>query len=169
MAAKDKFLEIELPLIKEKANLLGSEKQLEEKTIKIDLSRKLKGKGMEIIYKIKNGKAEIKRLHLLGYFIRRMMKNSVSYVEDSFSLECKDGKIKVKPFLITRQKVSRKVRKGLREETRKEIQENMEKKKFQEIISDLLSNKFQKNLALKLKKIYPLSLCEIRDVYIDKI
>ena len=37
---------------------------------------------------------------------------------------------------------------------------------YEEIFSDLLSGKFQKTLSLKLKKIYPLSLCEIKDIYI---
>ncbi len=165
MAVKKKFFEIELPIIKEKAELLSNNKEnLDGKTVKIDLSRKLRGKGMEIIYKIENGEAKVKRLHLLGYFIRRMMKNSISYIEDSFLIECKDGKIKVKPFLITRQKVSRKVRKGLREKSKQEIEKTLKDKKFQEIVSDLLSNKIQKDLSLKLKKIYPLSLCEIRDI-----
>ena len=36
------------------------------------------------------------------------------------------------------------------------------------IFDDLLKNQIQKQLSLKLKKIYPLSLCEIRILKIEK-
>jgi len=33
---------------------------------------------------------------------------------------------------------------------------------FKEVASEVMANKIQKELSLKLKKIYPLALCEIR-------
>ncbi|MFH1307693.1 MAG: hypothetical protein ABIH72_02480 [archaeon] len=172
MVRKKKFFEIELPIINQKIELYAyEEEELIGKTVKIDLTRKLRGKSLEIIFKInKNGeklKPEPQRLHLLGYFIRRMMRKSISYVEDSFSVQCKNAKLKIKPFLITRKKVSRAVRKALREKVKEEIEKQVKDKKYQDIFSELLENKFQKNLSIKLKKVYPLSLCEIRDFFIE--
>ncbi len=169
MAKRKKFHEIELPIIDRKVELLAfSKEDLEERTVKIDLTREVRGKSFEIIFKIGKGlKITPRRLHVFPYFLRRMMRKSVDYIEDSFIVESKDGKLRVKPFLIARKKVSRKVRKALREECRKEITKMIENKKFSTILSSLIQNKLQKELSLKLKKIYPLSLCEIRDIYLE--
>jgi len=172
MPEKKKFFEIFLPLVDYKANLQATEKKkLEGRTIKIDLTRKLRGKSLEIIFKIKADEEKIeaipKRLHLFGYYIRRMMRKSTDYVEDSFSTEAKNVKLRVKPFLITRKKVSRRVRKALREKAKQEITKAFKNKNYEDIFSEIISNKFQRALSLKLKKIYPLALCEIRDVYVE--
>ena len=37
-----------------------------------------------------------------------------------------------------------------------------------EIFGDIIKNEVQKNLSLKLKKIYPLSLCEIRIFKVER-
>ena len=170
---KKKFFEISLSLINQTANLQAiDEQELEGKTIKIDLTRRLRGKSLEIIFKIipEKGKlkAEPNRLHLLDYFIRRMMRKSTDYVEDSFSAESKNAILRIKPFLITRKKVSRAVRNALRNKTKEEIKSYIKNKDFEEIFSEIIGNKFQKSLSQKLKKVYPLSLCEIRDIFVEK-
>ena len=43
-----------------------------------------------------------------------------------------------------------------------------EGKKAEEIFDDILKGNIQKPLSMKLKKIYPLSLCEIRILKIEK-
>jgi len=174
MVEKKKFFELELPIIKQKVELLGTtEKKLDGRTVKIDLTRKLRGKSLEIIFKIKANEKGIEakphRLHLLSYFIRRAMRKSVNYVEDSFTSECKNAVLRIKPFLITRKKVSRMVRKALRNKAKEEIEKAIKEKTYEELFSELLANKFQRNLSLKLKKIYPLALCEIRDIYVKKL
>tara|TARA_Y100000310_G_scaffold240573_1_gene244407 strand:- start:1516 stop:2076 length:561 start_codon:yes stop_codon:yes gene_type:complete len=170
---KKKFFEISLPLISQKANLFAlNEEDLIGKTVKIDLTRKLRGKSLEVIFRIISEKdkiiAEPYRLHLLGYFIRRMMRKSTDYVEDSFLAESKNALLRIKPFLITRKKVSRKVRTALRNKAKEEIEKEIKNQNFEDIFSEILNNKFQRTLSLKLKKIYPLSLCEIRDIFIEK-
>ena len=173
MVEKTKFFEIELPLIGEKVELIGkTQDDLIGRTVKIDLTRKLKGKGAEIIFDIKKINEQItsktKRIHVLGYFIRRMMRKSISYVEDSFDATCKDGVLKIKPFLITRKKVVRAVRTALQAKAKEEIINEVKEKTADEIFAEILFGKLQKNLSLKLKKIYPLALCEVRDIFLVK-
>ncbi|MBI2630291.1 hypothetical protein HYW76_04250 [Candidatus Pacearchaeota archaeon] len=173
MAEKKKFIEIELPLVGEKAEVLTSnELSLNGKTINLDLTRKLRGKSVEAIFKLKlegeKIKAELNRLHLLGYFIRRMMKTSIDYVEDSFSAQCKDAVLKIKVFMITRKKVSRAVRNALRNKAKEEVEASIKEANIETIFSEILYGKFQKSLSIKLKKVYPLGLCEIRDIIIEK-
>ena len=96
------------------------------------------------------------------------MRKGTNYVEDSFSTDCKDARIRIKPFLITRRKVSRAVRKALREKTKDELIKYVKTKDSSRLFEEVLKNQLQKELSLKLKKIYPLSLCEIRTLKVEK-
>ena len=107
-------------------------------------------------------------LNLLAPYLRRMVRKGTNYVEDSFSIETKNARVKIKPFLITRKKVSHVVQKALREKAHEELTKDLEGKTTQTIFEELLQNKIQKSLSLILKKIYPLSLCEIRSFKIEE-
>lgn len=97
-----------------------------------------------------------------------MMRKGTDYVEDSFSVKCKDSELKIKPILITRRKVSKAVRNALRTKAKQEIEDYLKTKTAETIFEDVLRNKIQKELSLKLKKVYPLSLCEIRALKVEK-
>lgn len=171
---RKKFFDVEMPIINKETQLYGFEiEELDGRTIKYDLTRILRGKGMLLNLKVsvKDGKATSKPIesNILPYFIRRMMRKGVNYVEDSFSAECKDAKIKIKPFLITRKKVSRAVRQALRDKARSEIISYVKDKTSDTLFDEILKNKIQKQLSLTLKKVYPLSLCEIRSFKVEKM
>ena len=170
---KKRFYNIEIPLIGKTTQLQAYEpKDLDGKHIKYDLTRMLKGKSMFLTSKIsvKNDEATVvsKEIKLLAFYLKRLARKGTSYVEDSFSTECEDAKIKIKPFLITRKKVSRKVKKALRELTKKELIKYVKNKKSEELFDEILKNQLQKPLSLKLKKIYPLSVCEIRVLKVEE-
>ncbi len=165
MAQRKKFQDIEIPILKENLSVLGTPELLNKKTIKLDLSRKLKGKSLELILTIYNLKKLIafpKKLQLMKFYIKRMIRKHSSYVEDSFQIQCKDIKAIIKPFLITRKKVSRAIRNHLRQETKQFLTNYAKEKNYLGICSEILSGELQKSLLPKLKKIYPLSFCEIR-------
>jgi ribosomal protein S3AE len=171
---KKRFFDVEIPLIKKETQLQAFElEELEGRIIKYDLTRLLRGKGLilQAVVNVSGEKAIAtpKKIILLPYFLRRMIRKGTNYVEDSFSAECKDAIIRIKPFLITRRKVSRRVRKALREKARQEIIRYAKAKNYEDIFDDILKNSLQKPLSLALKKIYPLSLCEIRMMYIEKM
>jgi len=96
-----------------------------------------------------------------------MMRKGTNYVEDSFLAQCKDNQMRIKPFLITRRKVSRAVRKALRNKAKEELIKYTETKTSDELFEDLMRNTIQRELSLRLKKVYPLSLCEIRMLNIE--
>ncbi|OGJ16837.1 hypothetical protein A3K73_08795 [Candidatus Pacearchaeota archaeon RBG_13_36_9] len=173
-ALKKRFFEIEVPLTNSSAEALTYNiESLNNKTIKLDLTRQLRGKSIEVLLKIKveKGKAIAHpvKLTLLSFYIRRMLRRKISYVEESFLAECKDAQIRFKPFLITRKRVSRRVRNALRKEVIDWLQIYAKSKTYQEVFSDIISNRLQKPLSLKLKKIYPLALCEIRVLKLEKL
>jgi len=170
---KKRFYDVEMPIINKQTQLLAYElSELNGKFIKYDLTRILRGKSIimqfKVILKGDDAIAFPREITLMPYFLRRMIRKGTDYVEDSFSAECKDAFLTIKPFLITRRKVSREVRKGLREKTKEEIKKYIKEKTSERIFEEILKNKIQKELSLILKKIYPLSLCEIKSMKIEK-
>jgi len=170
---KEKFHEVEIPQLKTKINLLGTGiEALNKRRIKLDLTRTLRGKSFEanLIVKAEKEKAtaEIKKITLMNFYIRRIIRRGTDYVEDSFSAQCKDAVLKIKPFLIARKKISRAVRKELRNQAKKYIQEYIKDKTSKQVIDEILFGRFQKPMSLKLKKIYPLGFCDIRMLEIER-
>jgi ribosomal protein S3AE len=170
---KKRFYDVEMPIINRQTQVLAYDlSELEGKFIKYDLTRILRGKSILMQFKIsvKDNKAVAvpRGVLLMSYFLRRMIRKGTDYVEDSFLADCKDGTLKIKPFLITRRKVSKRVRRGLREKTREEIKKYLKDKPSSRVFEEILKNKMQKELSLILKKIYPLSLCEIKSLEIEK-
>ncbi|MBC8435208.1 hypothetical protein H8D91_01770 [archaeon] len=166
MAMKKKFIEIESPITNDTLEVLGTAEELHGKTIKLDLSRKMRGKGVELVLEIENKDGELKaypkKIELVRSSISRMMRKRINYVEDSFEISCSDITARIKPFLLTRKKVSRAVRNNLRKTTKEFLVNYAKEKTYLEISSDILSTELQKSMIPILKKIYPLSLCEIR-------
>lgn len=164
---RKKFIDVNIPLINKETQLYAYDvKDLDGRFIKYDLTRMLRGKSVLLRLEIKVEKdtaiAIPIEMRVLPYFLRRMMRKGTNYVEDSFSTKCKDARVRIKPFLITRKKVSRAVRKALREKAREELIDYMKDRKTETVFEEIFRNQLQKTLSLKLKKIYPLSLCEIR-------
>jgi len=170
---KKRFFNIEMPLIKKQTQLQAFEiKELDKRFIKYDLTRLFKGKSMLLTLKTKLNGEEVTttpyELRLMPYYIKRMVRKGTNYIEDSFSTETKDSQIRIKPFLVTRRKVSRAVRKALRNKTQEELKIWAKENSSEQLFDEVLKNKIQKELSLKLKKIYPLSLCEIRVLKVEK-
>ncbi len=166
MAERKKYIEVKIPILNSTTKILGTPESLNNKTIKIDLSRQLRGKGLIIKLRISNDKESLiaipNTLELSTPYIKRMMRKRISYIEDSFKAKCTDIEVTIKPFLITRKKVSKVVRKNLRNTTKKLITEYIKEKDYNQIFQEILDGTLQKTMLPKLKKIYPLSLCEIR-------
>jgi len=170
---RKKFISVDVPLARQNIELIGSGiEDVEGRTIKLDLTRQLKGKSVEAVVKIKNeeGKAVAYpvKLRLMPYFIRRIMRKRISYVEDSFEIPSQESMLRVKPFLITRKKVSRAVRKALRNKAKNWLEDYISTKTNDEFFNEVLNNKVQRPLSLSLKKTYPLSFCEIRALEIGR-
>jgi ribosomal protein S3AE len=170
---KKGFYDVKAPLTSAKISLYASSaEELNGKTIKLDLTRTLRGKSYEMKVRIKEDAGNLTgdpvSLELAGSYIRRMMRRGADYVEDSFDVECRDKKARIKPFMITRNKVSRAIRNSLRKTAKQYLEGYCKTRNAQELLSELMTNKIQKELSLKLKKIYPLALCEIRVFNIEE-
>lgn len=165
--AKKGFYEVEVPMTAVKISLYGgAPDDFDGRVIKLDMTRNLRGKNLELRMKVKNEGGKLYAIPvssiIAGSYIRRAMRRGADYVEDSFKVTCKDAIMVVKPFMITRRRVSRAVRKVLRDNARKYVEDYMSIRNAKELFSDVVIGKLQKGMALKLKKIYPLAFSEIR-------
>ena len=166
---KKKFFDVDIPIINKQTQLYAFDiKELEGRDIKYDLTRLLKGKNVLLRLKavIQDDKATSTpvEIEIMPTFLRRVVRKGSDYVEDSFSAESKNSVLRIKPLIVTRNKVSRQIRKVLREKIKEELIKYVKSKNSEEI----LRNKFQRELSLKLKKIYPLSFCDIRILKVEK-
>ena len=170
---KKRFFDVEIPIIKKETQMQAFEvSELEGRIISYDLTRFLKGKSAIMQFIVKTNGDEIslspKQIKVLPYFLKRMVRKGTNYVEDSFSTECKDAVLRIKPFLVTRRKVSREIRKGLRNKAKEDLINYAKDKKVSDIFEDVIRGDIQKYLSSNLKKVYPLSLCEIRILKVEK-
>lgn len=166
MAERKKYIEVQVPILDSSMRVLGTAESLHDKTIKLDLTRQLRGKGLTIKLRIFNQEGNLiafpNNMELSTSYIRRMMRKRTDYVEDSFQARCLDIKVTVKPLLITRKKVSRAVRKNLRNTAREFILGYLKEKNYIEVCNEILDGTLQKTMLPKLKKVYPLSFSDIR-------
>ena len=118
MAERKKYIEANIPILNSGFRILGTLENLDKKTIKLALTRQLRGKGLTMTFRLFNDEGKLigipNRMELVTSYIRRMMRKRTDYVEDSFTARCKDVQTTIKPLLITRKKVSRAVRRNLR-------------------------------------------------------
>lgn len=164
---KKSFYQVEAPITSTKISLYStSAEDLNNKTVKVDLTKSLRGKNLVLKLRVKENSGKLtatpESLELLNSYIRKAMRRGTDYIEDSIQTDCKDFIIKIKPFMITRRRVSRTILKILRETANKNIKIYAKSRTAEELISDIITNKLQKQLMPKLKKVYPLALCEIR-------
>ena len=154
---QNQFFDVKAPLTSSKISLYGpSMDALVGRVVRIDLSRNLRGRNLELVMKIKKEGEELvadpEALALFGSYIRRMFRKGSDYVEDSFIASCKDGDFVVKPFMLTRKKVPRSIRNSLRVMTRDYITGIMTTRTSLELFSDVMAGKIQKDLELQAKE-----------------
>lgn len=173
MGERKKFVVVEIPILENKIRALGTPTSLTNKTIKMDLSKRLRGKGLNVTFQILNKEDNLiaypKKMEITKAYLRRIIRTKTDNIEDSFQVDTKDLKIVLKPFLITRKKVSRAVRKNLRNTAREFLLEYAKGKTYLEICRDLLEGSIQKDMLPKLKKVYPLAFCDIRVIETKEI
>ncbi len=106
--------------------------------------------------------------HIIGYelspsYVKRVIKRARSKIEDSFLCFTKDEvKVRLKPVILTRSKAKGSILTLLRHKSRDYFVNNVKKQSYDEILSDIMSHNLQKGLKEELKKIYPVSLTELR-------
>ena len=120
--------------------------------------------GFKIIGEDKNGlRTEFVSYHFSPSSTRRYVRRNRSKVEDSFVATTSDGKkVRVKVMLVSRGKAQGGASAALKKAAREFFTLHMGKMKLEQFWNDVMGRSIQKGLMDSLRKIHPLSACEIR-------
>jgi ribosomal protein S3AE len=131
-----------------------------------------KGQNTKIEFKI-TGQHEGKLLtEVLGYELtnaamKRMVRRGRTKIQDSVVLETLDKKkIRIKPVVVTRNKILSGAKKELRQRMLAYTKDNVAKLNFENIIIELLNKKFQKTGNETLRKLCPIYTFDIKHLRI---
>ncbi len=173
MVAKKKYFDVKLEVLNSSIPLLGfNPEAFKGRIIKFDLTKILKGKNCEarFLISLKENElfGEMISFSMYPSFIRKMIGHNITIIEDSFSCKCQDANLRIKPFLITRKQVHRSVASALRVAAKEFLSKDIESMTKERILQAILIGGIQRELSKKLKKIYPLAVCEIREIKLEK-
>ncbi len=95
--------------------------------------------------------------------IKRLIKKAKEKMDDAFMVETKDNvRAMIKPLFVTKAMTQNSKLTLLRKKAREALTALAKEKTFAELIVMAVSTELQRNLRSELKKVYPLSVCEIR-------
>ena len=151
--------------------LCDDEEKLMGRVVKpslMDLNNDIRGQHTRIKFKVKEIKGEKAFTELLGYKVnannlKRLVKKTKKRVDDSFLTEdSKKTKLTVKTVLLTRGDAPKSVLTALRKRNRELVNAIFKKSVFEKLIGLIMTKKIQNEIKAELKKIYPLSVVDIR-------
>ncbi|MBW2977331.1 hypothetical protein KY331_00650 [Candidatus Woesearchaeota archaeon] len=140
----------------------------------MNLTRDVRRQNIKIKFVINRVSDNIAHTDIAGYemipaSIKRMVRRGKSKIEISLVVETADRKkVRIKPILITRFLVKSSVSIGLRKKAEEIIDKNFRKTPYAALVQEIVAHKFQSNLKRSLSKIYPLRVCEIKNMSIEK-
>jgi ribosomal protein S3AE len=152
-------------------SLLDDASQLMGKAITVNmmqLTGDMKKQNMNIMFKVidvKEGKGitQAVRFELSPSSIRRLAKREKDKLSDSFVVKTEDGKlVRIKPVMITNNLTKGSVSASLIRTCRAICKEFVNKMKLDNLMSDLVSYKFQKDVRDALHITYPLRSFDVR-------
>ena len=151
--------------------LASEDNMLIGRTIEVNLAHLTddpKMQNVKIKFKIREvkdnkGYAELTKYFMLPTYIKRVVKPGREKIDDSFILITKDKiKIRLKPLMVTKALTQRSILSSLRNKTKEFMNEYCKKNEYGGFLNDLINHDIQKMLKDNLKKVYPLSVVEIR-------
>lgn len=157
-------------LAEEPQELLGRRLHLNLMTLLNDPKKQ----SITVHFAIKEIKGDIGIASLVHYqlnnsYLKRLVRKTSNKMEESFVLTTKDGHIcRIKPVLFTRHKVNNSTLTSLRKKAAEHLQHIFSQTTLVELFQLIISNKLQMELKSALKKIYPISSCEIKSFYTEQ-
>src|SRR3989338_8250988 len=134
----------------------------------ITLARDPKKQSYNITFKVievKNSDALTMtvKYELPNVHIKRFVKKEKEKVDDAFPIVTKDNvKAMIKPLFVTKAMTQHSRLTLLRKRANEFMTKLAKERTFAELVSMLVSTELQRSLRSELKKVYPLSVCEIR-------
>ena len=133
-----------------------------------NLTQDPKSQNIKVKFKIKEIKdnkinAELISYEMLSTYIKRVIRPAKEKLDYSYEYSTKDNiKVALKILVLTKAKTKHSILTSIRLRSTEFLKEYFKKTDYKTLIVDLASNNLQKELKNNLKKVYPLSICEVR-------
>ncbi len=156
--------------------LVSEPQQLVGRNVQVNLMNMLndpKKQNIQLTFKIKsvrekNAVTEITKYELLPSYLKRIMRKGKEKIEDSFVTETKENvKIRIKSVMITKAKTQKSKLALVRKTAREFLTERSKAQSVSEVINDAITTKLQRELRERVKKIYPLAVCEFKMIMLE--
>lgn len=124
-----------------------------------------------IVTKVENSKAltDIIGFYMIQSSIKRLTRRRSEKIELSFICDTSDEKhIRIKPLIFAISNTKGSVRSHIRRTVTDFLVKTIKKMTYNDLINDLISHKLQMTLRDNIKKIYPVRVCQIKSMYIEK-
>lgn len=151
--------------------LANEDTKITGRTLEVNLAnitQDPKSQNIKVKFRIKEVKgneahSEFISYKMLSTYVKRVIRPAKEKVDDSFQYETKDNaKIVMKTLILTKAKTKHSILSNLRNKSHELLRDYCKKIDYKNLIIDLVSHNLQKDLKNALKKVYPLSVCEIR-------
>lgn len=123
------------------------------------------------ITKVENNilQTEITGFRLITAAVKKMSHRGRDRIGGSFIIATKDGKnLRVKPILVTKGRAKGAVLTHLRRDVVNSLVTMIGEYTYDDLIKELCGHQFQRQLQQKIRKIYPVGVCEIRYLALAK-
>lgn len=142
------------------------------KTLSVPLSlltNDMKKQGILVTFTVTNTTnkitTEVKKIELQPTSVKRAARRGKGKIDDSFKLKTKDNiSLVLKPLLLTKSKTTKLRITSIRNQTRIFLTEKIKSLNYSDVIHQIVMYKIQKELKDNIKKIYPISFCQIRSM-----
>ena len=133
-----------------------------------DISREVKRQNTKLLFKVNNineGKvmADVVGYATMASHVRRSSQKIKNKMNDSFTCSTKDNvKVQLKPMMMTKATAQKGVLSQIRMGARAALTNEVAGLSYNEMLDSITGYRLQKIVKEKLKKIMPLSVCDIR-------
>lgn len=140
----------------------------------MNLTHEVKRQNVNIKFQINEVKENQAIADVIGYeiipaTIRRFVRRGKKRIDMSFLCETSDKKkVRIKPVAITKKTMKSSVSAAIRKSITDYLVNSIKKMNYNNLVTSLVSHKLQSSLRNHLRKIYPLRICEIREMNIVK-
>lgn len=108
-------------------------------------------------------KTSIVGLKMSQHAVKRFMLKKREKIDESFLAKTKDGKkIRVKAVAVTKARTKGSVIAALHNALKANTIAIIAKTNYEELYNEILAKTIQKKISMSLKKIYPITVCELR-------
>ncbi len=106
---------------------------------------------------------EVSRYEVIPVALKRLVRKGKSRVDDSFVCKTSDNiLVRIKPMMLVNSKLKGSIETALRERAASFIINYAKKSTYENLLRDIISTKFQRQVSGVCKKVYPVRMVEVK-------